>query len=182
MSRCEYKTNGTQCASSSVPAGGQFTYCLEHHNVMLRDNTMYMLNTCSWQILPETLNTARDAAENASKKHMVAYAAQIEIQDAELRGEIVDPATKAQVFRTRFDALDKWIYLRDIHKELERASQARALIETSIQKRRDRDMDETIRESDAYLRRFTGLERWHDTSARNGTLTLDGRRLTEFAM
>ena len=147
MPRCNY----TQCESEAEHAGGHFQYCKEHHLEIIPNNKSYRQIVMGWVILPETVTDAHNAVMEASIQHMAKLEAMMNIQDAQLRGETVDPAVKERVFRERFDAMDKWVYLRDVHAELERAARERERIQWATFKRRGRDVGEEIRRLDAEL-------------------------------
>ena len=145
MPRCNY----TRCESEAQHAGGHFQYCKEHHLEIIPNNKSYRQIVGAWIILPETVIDAQNAAEGASIQHIAKFEAMIKIQDAQQRGETVDPAVKERVYRERFDAMDKWLYLRDVHAELKRASQERERIQWATFQRRGRDVAEEIRRIDA---------------------------------
>ena len=145
MPRCNY----THCESEAQHAGGHFQYCKEHHLEIIPNNKSYRQIVGAWIILPETVIDAQRAAEEASIEHIAKLEAMMKIQDAQQRGERVDTVVKERVFRERFDAMDKWVYLRDVHDELKRASQERERIQWTTFKRRNRDVAEEIHRIDA---------------------------------
>jgi hypothetical protein len=147
MPRCNY----IRCESEAQHAGGHFQYCKEHHLEIIPNNKSYRQIVGAWIILPETVTDAQNAVMEASIQHMAKLEAMMKLQDAQLRGEKVDPAVKERVFRERFDAMDKWVYLRDVHAELVRAARERERIQWATFKRRGRDVAEEIRRLDAEL-------------------------------
>ena len=152
MPFCRNITINIQCQSPSEHKDGMFYYCKKHHEEALQNNALYKETAEQWNISTDVLAHAYEAFDQAAQENYATAHSIGQMQEAELRGEVIHPAEKDMLFRRRFDAMDRFVYLRDVYNELSRAKQERDQLNTRLTERIRRNIPDTIRQMDEDFR------------------------------
>jgi len=177
MPLCRNTSNGL-CASSAVHADGKYDFCATHHLDALRNDEAYRLSVNTWRISTESLNNARAASDAAQRENLESLQALNAFRISEEQGATYTMEEKERVLRYRFEAADRWVYLRDVCSELERAVEEREYIDRRTNSRLDLDVFERAQRAGLYDVQGNSVPPTTSPQESN----LDARILTEFAM